>query len=254
MRPFFRLRNTWLHRYFPGDAPLAEAHDRSSPRPRTAGELAERLVAERAGMPFLLYRDQEDRQHIVALARDRLTLGRDRANDVVLWWDPEVSRAHAELERVAGEWVVADDGLSRNGTFVNGRLVQGRRRLENGDGVRLGGTVLLYSTPVVGTQGLTVAARETPVPEELTPTQRRILAALCRPLVQAGGVTAPASNKEIADAVHLSIEGVKSQLRTLFERFAVADLPQNRKRLELAERALRAGLGAPVSDQAEASR
>jgi hypothetical protein len=39
-------------------------------------------------------------------------------------------------------------------------------------------------------------------------------------------------------------------LRTLFDRFAVADLPQNRKRLELAERALQAGLGAPGSDQA----
>jgi hypothetical protein len=39
---------------------------------------------------------------------------------------------------------------------------------------------------------------------------------------------------------------VKGQLRTLSERFGVADLPQNSKRLELAERALRAGLGAPA--------
>ncbi len=230
---------------------MAEPSDRLSPHPRTARELAERLAAERAGVPFLLYRDEEDRQQIVALAgnRDRFTVGRDRANDITLWWDPEVSRAHAELERVAGEWAVADDGLSRNGTFVNGRLVQGRRRLENGDGVRLGGTVLAFSAPVSDTQGLTVPARDTPVPDELTPTQRRILAALCQPLVRAGGVTAPASNKEIADAVHLSVEGVKSQLRTLFERFAVNDLPQNRKRLALAERALRAGLGARAPDQ-----
>ncbi|MDQ6819226.1 MAG: FHA domain-containing protein [Actinomycetota bacterium] len=228
---------------------MAEQSDRLSPRPRTARELSERLVAERAGVPFLLYRDEEDCQRIFALEADRsrLTLGRDRANDIALWWDPEVSRAHAELERVAGEWAVADDGLSRNGTFVNGRVVHGRRRLAGGDSLRLGGTVLLFSGSIEGTQGMTVAARETPVPDELTPTQRRILAALCQPLVRAGGMTAPASNKEIADAVHLSIEGVKSQLRTLFDRFAVADLPQNRKRLELAERALRAGLGAPAS-------
>jgi DNA-binding NarL/FixJ family response regulator len=59
-------------------------------------------------------------------------------------------------------------------------------------------------------------------------------------------VAAPASNQEIADAVHLSVEGVKGQLRTLSARFGVADLPQNRKRLELAERAWRAGLGAPA--------
>lgn len=84
--------------------------------------------------------------------------------------------------------------------------------------------------------------------DELTPTQRRILTALCRPLVQAGGLAPPASNREIAEVVHLSVEGVKAQLRTLTERFGVADLPQNRKRLELAERALRAGLGAPAGE------
>jgi pSer/pThr/pTyr-binding forkhead associated (FHA) protein len=234
---------------------LAASPDRSPPRPQTARELAERLVAERTGLPFLLYRDEQDDQQIVTLGsdRDRFTLGRDRANDIALWWDPEISRAHAELERIAGEWAVADDGLSRNGTFVNGRLVQGRRRLENGDGLRLGATVLAFSAPAGDTQGLTVPARDTPVPDELTPTQRRILAALCEPLVRAGGITAPASNREIADAVHLSVEGVKSQLRTLFDRFAVNDLPQNRKRLALAERALRAGLGAPRSDAAKRS-
>jgi DNA-binding CsgD family transcriptional regulator len=228
---------------------LANSSDRLSPRPRTGRELADRLAAERAGGPFLLYRDAEDRQVIVALAAqsERLTLGRDPANDLALWWDPEVSRVHAELLPVGGEWAVADDGLSRNGTFVNGQLVQGRRRVHDGDGVRVGSTVVLFSAPATGhTQGLTVPAGQTPVPDELTLTQRRILAALCSPLVAAGGMTAPASNKEIADTVHLSIEGVKSQLRNLFERFGVADLPQNRKRLELAERALRAGLGGRI--------
>jgi pSer/pThr/pTyr-binding forkhead associated (FHA) protein len=117
---------------------VAEPSDRLSPHPRTARELAERLAAERVGLPFLLYRDEDDRQQIVALAsdRDRFTLGRDRANDIALWWDPEISRAHAELERVAGEWVVADDGLSRNGTFVNGRLCRagGASRMETASG------------------------------------------------------------------------------------------------------------------------
>jgi len=225
---------------------LANSSDRPTPRPRTARELADRLTADRAGAPFLLYRDGEDRQVIVTLSGqlERLTLGRDPANDLAMGWDPEISRAHAELLRVGGEWAVADDGLSRNGTFVNGQLVQGRRRLHDGDGVRLGSTVVLFSAPATGrTQGLTVPAGQIRVPDELSPTQRRILAALCQPLVAAGGITAPASNQEIADAVHLSIEGVKSQLRTLFERFGVADLPQNSKRLELAARALQAGLG-----------
>ena len=37
-----------------------------------------------------------------------------------LTWDPDASRVHAELVRLADAWVVVDDGLSRNGTFVNG--------------------------------------------------------------------------------------------------------------------------------------
>ena len=73
---------------------------------------------------------------------------------------------------------------------------------------------------------------------QLSDQERRIL-----PLIAEGK-----TNREIADAVHLSVEGVKGQLRTLSERFGVADLPQNRKRLELAQRALRAGLGAPARE------
>jgi pSer/pThr/pTyr-binding forkhead associated (FHA) protein len=226
--------------------------DRSTPRPRTARELSARLSAERAGMPFLLFRDEADEMRIVPLSSDRgrITLGRDPANDVALAWDQEVSRAHAELELVAGQWAVSDDGLSRNGTFVNGQPVRGRRRLRDGDCLRLGRTLVLFSAPVAQAGGVTVAAaRDVPVAaDELTPTQRRILAALCRPLVAAGGIAPPASNREIAEAVHLSVEGVKGQLRTLSERFGVADLPQNSKRLELAERALRAGLGAPAGE------
>jgi DNA-binding CsgD family transcriptional regulator len=228
----------------------AEPETPSGPRPRTARELAARLAADREGMAFLLFRDESDEQRIVSLApaRGRFTLGRDAANDIALTWDHEVSRAHAELELVAGQWAVADDGLSRNGTFVNGRLVHGRRRLRDGDCLRLGQTLLSFSAPALSDTGATVPAAAVPVVEDLTPTQRRILAALCRPLVAAGGLAPPASNREIADAVHLSVEGVKGQLRTLSDRFGVADLPQNRKRLELAERALRAGLGAPAGE------
>jgi hypothetical protein len=214
------------------------------PRPRTGAELSARLAAERAGVPFVLLRDGEDALYIHALDRSPITLGRDSANDIALEWDVEVSRAHAELERVGGEWAIHDDGLSRNGTFVNGQRVQGRRRLRDGDCVRLGRSLLTFCAPVGPVAGATVPASDAPILDDLSPIQRRILAALCRPLVLAGGVAAPASNQEIADAVHLSIEGVKGQLRTLSARFGVGDLPQNRKRLELAQRAWRAGLGA----------
>jgi hypothetical protein len=223
-----------------------------TPHPRTARELAARLSAERSGTPFLLYRDDADELQIIALdaRRGRVTLGRDPATDVALSWDQQVSRVHAELELIAGEWAVSDDGLSRNGTFVNGRAAAGRRRLRDGDCVRVGRTVLVYREPTGSVADPTLAAisRQAPVDDELTPMQRRVLRALCRPLVAVNGLAPPASNRQIAQEVHLSVDGVKAQLRTLSERFGVADLPQNSKRLELAQRALRAGLGAPARE------
>src|SRR5258708_24039942 len=84
-------------------------------------ELRERIDAERLGRPFLVLRDEQGAQRIVELedARERLSIGRGAGNDVALPWDTEVSRLHAELERIAGEWTVSDDGLSRNSTYVN---------------------------------------------------------------------------------------------------------------------------------------
>src|SRR5215207_7239911 len=83
-------------------------------------ELQERLSAERDGAPFLVLRDGEGRQRLLRMDGERLSIGRAESNGVPLPWDTEVSRLHAELERIAGEWTLIDDGLSRNGTYVNG--------------------------------------------------------------------------------------------------------------------------------------
>ena len=86
-------------------------------------------------------------------------------------------RAHAELEYVGGQWALADDGLSRNGTFVNGQPVRGRRRLRDGDCLRLGQTVLAFAAPLLpGADATLPASALGPAIEELTATQRRILA------------------------------------------------------------------------------
>ena len=103
-------------------------------------ELEARLAAERVGAPFLVYRDGEGMQRIFPLEPGRLsaTIGRRDEADVSLPWDPECSRLHAELELRAGEWTITDDGLSQNGTWVNELRLYGRRRLANGDLVRVG--------------------------------------------------------------------------------------------------------------------
>ena len=107
-----------------------------SPSARSGSEVKARLFAERSGKPFLVLRDAAENQRILDLDGDlkpKVTVGRSDRADVAIGWDGEVSRLHAEIECVAGEWLVADDGLSSNGTFVNGQRVAGRRRLTDGD-------------------------------------------------------------------------------------------------------------------------
>ena len=108
-----------------------------------------RLAAERLGLPFLVYRDGEGRQRIHPLERGRrsVTIGRRDEADISLPWDPECSRLHAELELRAGEWTISDDGLSQNGTWVNELRLIGRRRLADGDDVRVGRTHVIFANP-----------------------------------------------------------------------------------------------------------
>jgi DNA-binding CsgD family transcriptional regulator len=215
------------------------------PHTSTPPELEERLDADRRGSPYLLYRDGEGRQHIVALAdrADRLTLGRDPLSDLPLPWDAEVSRAHAQLERVGGEWAVIDDGLSRNGTFVNGERLRGRRRLAHDDVLRCGDTMLVFRSPLA-TSSATVAAGTAPA-ADVSRAQRRVLIALCRPFADGGAFATPASNQEIATELVLSTEAVKTHIRALFQRLGVEDLPQHHKRVRLVELAFQQGLVTP---------
>jgi serine phosphatase RsbU (regulator of sigma subunit) len=66
---------------------------------------------------------------------DRVVLGRHPDCDVVLD-SAAISRQHAHIHKIAREFYVEDLG-SRNGTFVNGQLVQGRQLLNNGDRLRI---------------------------------------------------------------------------------------------------------------------
>src|SRR4051812_4887086 len=90
--------------------------------PARGSELQAMLRAERAGEPFVVFRDDEDELQVRVLsnADSYFTIGRHASNDIALPWDGQVSRVHAELERIGGYWAIADDGLSRNGTFANG--------------------------------------------------------------------------------------------------------------------------------------
>src|SRR5919205_1816589 len=193
--------------------------------------------------PALVYRDDTGGQRFVPLdGKTSLTIGRSSGCDVQLAWDDRVSRVHAGLDLVGPDWTIVDDGLSRNGTFLNGERINGRRRLRDGDTFVLGSTSFRFQDTVrrktqatmVGEQLVTLAA--------LSPTQRQIVTVLCRPYKHDDPYATPSSNQQIADELFLSVDAVKTHLRTLFQKFHIEDLPQNQKRVKLVERVLGLGL------------
>jgi len=213
------------------------------PRPATTEESRAVFHAELEGRPFLVYRDGEGRHQLLQLPPGdaALTIGRNEAADVCFEWDEEVSGLHAEVERVAGDYVLVDDGLSRNGSFANGERVHGRLRLRDGDLLRFGRAVVLFRFPN-SARGATRVTPEALTASSLSPQQRKVLIALCRPFKEGAAFATPATNQQIAGELFLSVDTVKLHLRALFDKFDVGDLPQNKKRIALVRRALDSGL------------
>lgn len=205
------------------------------------GDVRRIIEARRDGAPFLAYADHSGSLTIrqLAPADSPVTIGRATEATVSVPWDSQISRSHAQLVAIGAEWVLQDDGLSRNGTFVAGRRLAAHRRLEDGDVIQVGRTQLLFRQPNPEGASSTELVAGGPRPD-LTPTQGRILAALCRPyLLNALGP--PATNVAIAAELSVTVDTVKSHLTVLFRKFAIGG-SHNEKRVRLAERALAAGL------------
>jgi pSer/pThr/pTyr-binding forkhead associated (FHA) protein len=83
----------------------------------------------------------------IPLLLNSLTVGRATGNAdwEICLKDPSISRPHARLERIDGNWVLYDLG-SANGTAVNGTPVvnEAGRVLHDGDVVTIGGTVAMF--------------------------------------------------------------------------------------------------------------
>jgi pSer/pThr/pTyr-binding forkhead associated (FHA) protein len=217
-----------------------------------------------SGAPYLRYRDGDARERVHQLdAPGPVTIGRSSEADIALTWDARASRAHARLELVGddpvGDWTVVDDGPSRNGTFVNGQRVHERIRLRPGDRLVLGGTAMRFCAPTDAagaaaspgattdldaiergseTMVLPTGARLTR--ESLSDTQRRVLAALARPVERSAG--APATDEQIAAATFLSTETIRATLTALCLRLGLQSLPEDERRAKLAQRALASGV------------
>jgi len=210
----------------------------------TEKELEARLAAERLGVPFVTYRDGDDEQVIFMFepGQTAVTVGRRDEADISLPWDPECSRLHAELSLRAGEWTISDDGLSQNGTWVNELRIAGRRRLADGDIVRVGRTRLTFSRPGYVGIGPTLVPGELSATPRFSEQQQRILRALCRPLFGDGEGVRPSSDEEIAAETGTPVEAVITELDHLGRALGLDDMPHDDQRAEVALLAMRAGL------------
>jgi pSer/pThr/pTyr-binding forkhead associated (FHA) protein len=208
----------------------------------TPAELKDRNEADRAGEPYLVLRDGGGQQLLVPLeSGGRMTIGRREQNDVALTWDERASRLHAELEHVGGEWVLVDDGLSTHGTWVGETRLVGRRRLRDGDLIRVGQTLIAFCAPGETRRGTAYAeGGESAV--RVSPAQRRVLVALCRPLLAGGAYTTPPTNAQLAEELFLAVDSIKTHMKALYEAFGLETEPQGKRRAMLVDRAVRLGV------------
>jgi hypothetical protein len=77
-----------------------------------------------------------DKEYVYPLKTGLNTIGRMPDNDVVLE-DAYVSRRHCAILVHTGDQCELHDVASKNGTFLNGRKIDGPTRLKSGDEIRM---------------------------------------------------------------------------------------------------------------------
>ena len=200
----------------------------------------------RSGVPRAwLVLSQPGRAPLTVELDHELTIGRDVgqpavAGHLATLGDAGVSRLHAVLQRKPAGWCVQATAAV-NGLFVNGiRLAPGAVHLLSvGDELRLGERTSLTFHALgasVTDRSLTEVARPRP---ELTAGERRVLLALCSPVLDGDAFTPPASVATIANVLCVTESAVKQQLGRLYLKFGVEE--GSDRRVRLANEALTCG-------------
>ena len=175
--------------------------------------------------PYLRVEDTGD---LIPLGGEVTTVGRGRGADIRLD-DPSVSRLHAEIVRRGPYYYVADLGLSRNGTRVNGRPVA-RRVLDDGDVISFGAARCRVEGLPQEELAAEAELRRAAAPE-LTRRELDVLISLCRPALSDDAFVNPATAKEIAGDLVVTEAAVKQHLLRLYQKFRVPEGPNRRTRL-----------------------
>lgn len=79
---------------------------------------------------------------VIDIDRWETSIGKSRANDVVLPLD-SVSRFHAVIAKKRSDWVITDT-FSKNGIQVNGKQVDGKAVIADGDIITIGSVPLKF--------------------------------------------------------------------------------------------------------------
>ena len=83
---------------------------------------------------------------VFPLTKAVTTIGRTEGNDLVLAFDPTVSRQHASVtEEQSSYWI--EDLRSTSGTEVDGAPVRGKQALSDGCMILIGETLLCFQSP-----------------------------------------------------------------------------------------------------------
>ena len=183
----------------------------------------------------------EETGAVIPLTGQITTIGRGAGVDIQLT-DPSVSRLHAEIVRHGPYAYVADLGLSRNGTRVNGRLIA-RRVLEDGDVLSFGSARCRVGG--IPREDITadVELRRSASPE-LTRRELDVLTSLCRPALSDEAFVAPATAREIATDLVVTEAAVKQHLLRLYQKFRIAEGAN--RRVRLANEVVALGLVKPL--------
>lgn len=243
----------------------ANAAESVSPRTRIGAW----VVVEASGAERLLQM-AEVRQPYVVLPRSdnrllvakievgaRLVVGRSREADLSLSFDPTVSTVHASLERHLDLLTVEDLGPSTNGTFVNGTRVTARTRLNDRDVVRFASTEVFVRCPEVSGDGRTVALPPAIDWTRLTPTERRVVAALLELWPPELRLQRAPTTAQLGTHLGLGAETVRSHFKSIYGKLRDFGVEPTREALaeaasESAIDLLEAGVGAPAASEPEA--
>ena len=173
-----------------------------------------RQPADRSG-PKCFLELWADRGHEFApLDGTRVTIGRAPSSDIRLS-NAKVSRLHAIVEHYPTGWSIRDMG-SANGTFVNSSRIVGERRLRAGDAIDIGDVRLFFRAPESETDAVV-----TTMGPDGPPSEKTLLLALCRPVLEGRPARPGATVQELADTFMVSEADIWERVLRLYSTFGI---------------------------------